>query len=445
MVNFIQPGGGSSTKSVSVTLPADGELIITVPSSEPKCSALIKLEASNGTIDPRVDVAGSPLVTDISYYLLPGATLNVFAWTVSVVRVEGSERLLRGIIRSPAKSITRPLVEYHCVLHTQRAIAEKTQSSGPVTLICGGQLAGKIAAARTLANYAARAGWKLTLVDLDPGVQQLVGLPGSIGAAIVDNPLALDEAVALSLVCTTFFVGATEVESFDKLGEASIRAAYAQFSKLLLNCVHERLSIHANNIYGFSGAIVVVPEVHGSGGVNFISELIQQYDVSNVLCLGDDDLFHALYLRHDRGNATQSDYVKIDRISHNFSVVPPANADGVMSSRYSDYFLGAGAVDLHPSQWSKPFNSIDVLMVKEEQGQVVLSPVPKEELQGIVGCIGALYSPKSGSPLQSSPLAYARVQTIDPAGIYFLTSTHFTFPSEKLTLLVGSVRWITST
>ncbi|CAG9575241.1 conserved hypothetical protein [Leishmania major strain Friedlin] len=445
MINFIQPGGGSSTKSISVTIPSDGELIITVPSNEPKCSASIKLEPSTGATDSRVDVAGSPLVTDISYYLLPGVTLNVFAWTTSVVRIEGSEQLLRGVIRSSTKSITRPLVEYHFILHTQRVAAEKTQCGGPVTLICGGQLTGKIMVARTLANYAARAGWKPILVDLDPGVQQTVGLPGSIGAAILDYPLPLDEVMALSLVSTTYFVGTTEVESFSKLGEAVVGAAYVHFSKLLLTCVRERLSTHANDLHGFSGAIIAVPEVHGSSGINFVSELIQQYDITNVLCLGDDDLFHTLYLRHDRGNTAQPDYVKIDRISHNFSIVPPANADSVMPSRYSAYFLGSGVVDLHPSQWSKPFNSIDVLVLKEEQGQVVLSPVPKEELQGIVGCIGALYSSKSGNALQLSPMAYARVQTIDPTGIYFLTSTHFTFPSEKLTLLVGTVRWITST
>ncbi|CAJ1027887.1 N-terminal beta-sandwich domain of polyadenylation factor [Leishmania utingensis] len=445
MTNFIRPGGGSFTKSISVTIPADGELIITVPSNEPKCSASIKLEPFSGTADSQVDVAGSPLVTDISYYLLPGVTLNVFAWTTSVVRIEGSEQLLRGVIRTSTKSITRPLVEYHCVLHTQRVAAEKTQSCGPMMLICGGQLAGKIMVARTLANYAARAGWKPILVDMDPGVQQMVGLPGSIGAAIVDYPLSLDEIMALSFVSTTYFVGTTEVESFNKLGEAFTGAAYVHFSKLLLNCVRERLLIHSHDLYGFSGAIILLPEVHGSAGMNVISELIQQYDISNVLCLGDDDLFHTLYLRHDRGNTALSNYVKIDRISHNFSVVPPVNADAVMPLKYSDYFLGTGAVDLHPSQWSKPFNNIDVLILKEEHGQVVLSPVPKEELQGIVGCIGALYSPKSGSALQASPVAYARVQTIDPTGVCFLTSTHFTFPSEKLTLLVGSVRWITST
>ncbi|KAK7194505.1 hypothetical protein NESM_000367600 [Novymonas esmeraldas] len=444
MTNFIQPGGGT-TKSILVTLPTDGELIVTVPLTEPKCSATIRLEPSTGTTDSRVDVAGSPLVAEISYYLLPGANLTVFAWTAGVVRIEGSEQLLRSVIRPSTRSITRPLVEYHCVLHTQRAAAESTLSAGPVTLICGGQLSGKAMIARTLANYAARAGWKPLLVDMDPGVHQTIGLPGSIGAAIVDHPVSLDEVMALSLVCTTYFVGTTEVESFSKLGEAVVGAAYVHFAKLLLDCVRERLSAHMHDLYGFSGAIVLVPEVHGSAGMNFVSELIQQCEVSNVLCVGDDDLFHMLYLRHDRGNAAQADYVKIDRISHNFSVVPPADADALLPSRYNDYFLGAGAVGLHPSQWSKPFSSIDVLLLKEEQGQVVLSAVPKEELQGIVGCIGALYSSKSVSALQSSPVAYARVQTIDPAGIYFLTSTHYTFPSERLTLLVGAVRWITST
>lgn len=444
MSNFIQPSG-SSLKNVLVTIPTDGELIITVPLSEPKCSASIRLEPSTGTTDSRVDVAGSPLIADISYYLLPGSTLCVFAWAVGIVRIEGSEQLLRSIVRSSAKSITRPLVEYHCVLHTQRVAAEKMQSAGPVTLICGGNLSGKLMVARTLANYAARAGWKPTLADLDPGVHQMVGLPGSIGAAIVDYPVSLDEVTQLSLVSTTFFVGSTEVESFSKLGEAAMGAAYVHFSKLLLNCVRERLAAHANDLYGFSGAVIVLPEVHGTSGLNFVSEVVQQYDVTNVLCLGDDDLFHLLYLRHDRGNANQLDYVKIDRISHNFSVVPPANADTLLPLRFRDYFFGAGAVGLHPSQWSRPFNNIDVLLLKDEQGQVVLSAVAKEELQGIVGCIGALYAAKSVSALQASPVAYARVQSIDPAGIYFLTSTHFMFPSEKLTLLVGNVRWITST
>ncbi|KPI86672.1 hypothetical protein ABL78_4287 [Leptomonas seymouri] len=316
---------------------------------------------------------------------------------------------------------------------------------GPVTLVCGGHLSGKAAVVRSLVNYAARAGWKPLLVDMDPSAYQMIGLPGSIGAAIVDSPVPLDEVMSLSLVSTTFFVGSTEIQKVDKLGEAPMSAAYVHFAKLLMTCVRERLSTHVNDLYGCSGAVVLAPEVYGSSGASFVSEVIQQYDVSNVLCLGDDCLFHSLYLRHDRGHANQPGFVKVDRISHNFSVVPPASPEVLMPIRYSEYFFGAGAVGLHPSQWSKPFNNIDVLLLKEEQGQVVLSAVPKDELLGVVGCIGALYLSKSVSALQSSPVVYARVEKIDPEGIHFLTSTHYTFPSEKLVLLVGSVRWITST
>jgi hypothetical protein len=436
---------GDCTKSLIITIPTDGEVIIVVPLNEPKCSSSIRLEPSTGLTDSRVDVAGSPLIADISYYFLPGSTINVFAWSSGAVRIEGSEQLLRGIIRSPAKSITRPLVEYHCVLHTQRMTAQQSQSMGPITLVCGGNLSGKTVVVRSLINYATRAGWKPLLVDMEPGVYQMTGLPGSISASIVEYPVPLDEVMALSLVSTTFFVGSTEVQKTDKLGEASMNAAYVHFTKQLMTCVRERLSTHVNDLYGHSGAIVLMPEVHGSSGMSFISDAIQQYDVSNVLCLGDDDLFHSLYLRHDRGHASQPDYVKVDRISHNFAVIPPARPEVLMPIKYSEYFFGAGAVGLHPSQWSKPFNNIEVLSLKEDQGQVVLAAVPKDELLGVVGCIGALYLSKSVSALQSSPVVYARVEKIDPEGIHFLTSTHYTFPSEKLVLLVGSVRWITST
>ncbi|KAL7701619.1 beta-sandwich domain of polyadenylation factor [Lotmaria passim] len=444
-MNESAQSGGSGPKSLVITIPTDGELIIAVPLHEPKCSSSIKLEPSTGLADSRVDVAGSPLIADISYFLLPGTTINVFAWSSSAVRIEGSEQLLRGVVRSSTKSITRPIVEYHCVLHMQRVAAQQSQSLGPLTLVCGGNLSGKGTVVRSLVNYAARAGWKPLLVDMDPSAYQMIGLPGSIGAAIVDYPIPLDEVMALSLVITTFFVGSTEVQRTDKLGEATMNAAYVHFTKQLLTCVRERLSTHVNNLYGCSGAIVLLPEVHGSSGVSFVSEIIQQYDVSSVLCLGDDDLFHSLYLRHDRGYANQPDFVKVDRISHNFSVIPPLSPEVLMPVKYNEYFFGAGAVGLHPSQWSKPFNNIDVLMLKEEQGQVILSAVPKDELLGVVGCIGALYLSKSVSALQSSPVVYARVEKIDPEGIHFLTSTHYTFPSEKLFLLVGSVRWITST
>lgn len=436
---------GSGAKSLVVTIPADGELIIAVPLNEPKCSSSIELQPSTGLTDSRVDVAGSPLVADISHYLLPGTTVNVFAWTASAVKIEGTEQLLRNVIRSSTKSVTRPIVEYHCVLHTQRVAAQQSQAMGPVTLVCGGRLSGKEFVVRSLVNYAARAGWKPLLVDLDPSVHQMIGLPGSIGAAIVDYPVPPDEIVSLSLVSTTFFVGSTEVQKTDKLGEPSMSAAYVHFTKQLLTCMRERLSTHVNDLYGSSGAIVLVPEVHGTSGLNFVSDMIQQYDISSVLCLGDDDLFLSLYSRHDRGHAGQPDFVKVDRISHNFSVVPPPSSDVLLPLRYSEYFSGAGAIGLHPSLWSKPFNNIDVLLLREDQGQVVLAAVPKDELLGVVGCIGALYLSKSVSALQSSPIVYARVEKIDPEGIHFLTSTHYTFPSEKLVLLVGSVRWITST
>lgn len=443
-MNDVQQQVSKLTQYVEINLPSDSEVIISVPLNEQKCSAFIKALAPTGSNDPRIDLLGSPLVVDVTYYLLPGSTFTIFAWNTATIHIEGSEQLLKNIIRGSAKSITRPLVEYHCILHSYRVSAEKERSLGPITLVCGSHNSGKANIVRTLCNYAARAGWKPLLVDMDPSGNQMVGLPGSIGAAIVEYPVTIDETMSLSLVCTTYFVGSSEIQSFDRAGESKISAAYTHFSKMLLNAMRDRLTAHSGDIYGCSGSIVLVPELQCNAGLNFISEIIQQYSVSNVLCIGDDDMFHLLYNRYDKGLSEQGDRVRVDRLSHNFSVVPCAGADVLLPIKYSEYFLGSGATVLHPSQWSKPFSNVDVLVLKEENDQVILSSVPKDELQGIVGCIGAIYLSRSSNALQSPPLVYARIQTIDPAGVYFLTTTHFTFPSEKLTLLVGNVRWITS-
>lgn len=429
--------------SVVVQLPADGELLVRVPGNEPRCHAVIKVVAEPGASDPKVDVAGAPLVPDIQYYLIPGICFTVFAWSNAVVHIEGSASLVKNVVRSPSRSATRAVVEFHCQLHKSRIVAEQTASCGPVTLVCGMNSSEKISVARSLCSYAARAGWKPLLVDLDCGASQTIGIPGSIGAAVVEYPMSIDEVISLSQVCTTFFTGSLDPQHVNSSGELVISLAYSHFSDILLRVCRKRLSMHCGDVYASSGSVVIVPELRDNSGVNYVADIAHAFGAAHILCIGDDYLFHKLFVRlsgtSDRG-------IHVDRLSQSNQLGVPSLDLKLLPRIFNNYFHGSGAVVLQPSQWTKCYTMLTILHVMEVNGQVVLVDVERNALQGIIGCIGALFlSSKVTSALQSSPLAYARIQSIDATGVSFLTTTHFTFPSERLTVVVGSVRWITST
>lgn len=432
-------------RGVTVPLPTDAEFCVVVPYEEPRCSATIRLLPGVGMVDPRVDVCGSPLVVDVSYQLLPGSVVHVFAWSNASVRVEGSDVLLKNVFRSPARSIVRPIVEYHCSLHALRVEAEKVQGVGPTTVVCGSSTSGKAMVARSLCSYAARAGWKPLLVDLDCGVAQSVTIPGAIAAAVIDYPISVDQVLSQTALSLAYFVGNVEAQKTVR-GEATMYAPYAHYTQLLMSGVRERLMYHAGDQYAASGAIVLLPELKDNSGVNFVIDLSQRYGVTNVLCIGDDYLFHKL-LAHFTAPQALMNSVKttVGRMSQSFCSVPRPRIEFLLPLRYREYFLGSGAVNLHPSQWSKPFNSLEILLLKDDGDQAVLTAVEQDALQGIVGCVGALFpTAKTTSALQNAPSVFVRVQSVDPSGINFLTTTHHTFPSERLTLVVGSARWITS-
>lgn len=428
-----------------VHLPADSELVIRVPWSEGRCASSLKLQTPGGIHnEPRVEVYGAPLQPDVRYHLIPGMVYSVFAWSSGTVEVAGSALLIRNVMRSSTRSITRPIVEYHCLTQDRRSEAEKLGTIGPVTVICGRRGLTKSVVARSLCNYAARAGWKPLFVDLDCGELQTVGIPGTVGAAVIDFPLASDDVVAMTHVAVTFFVGATEPQRAGPNTEMVMSPQYVNFSNALMSTVRERLQQQKGGIYASSGAVVVLPELCDNSAVNYIVDLVQQYGVTGILTIGDDYLFHKLLARLSTAQG-EADGVQVDKLSQSYVLGGVLQQEVLLPLRFEEFFLGTGAVSLLPSNWLKRFEKLEVLQLREDGDQVVCVNVERSALQGIVGCIAALFKiSKEESPLNSTPIAYARVQAVDAVGVTFFTTTHYTYPSEKLTAVIGSVRWITS-
>lgn len=70
--------------------------------------------------------------------------------------------------------------------------AEEKDTQGPISMVVGPTDVGKTTICRLLLNYAVRLGRRPVYVDLDVG-QGLIGIPGTIGALLVERPAAIEE------------------------------------------------------------------------------------------------------------------------------------------------------------------------------------------------------------------------------------------------------------
>ncbi|KAL1455703.1 hypothetical protein WDU94_009779 [Cyamophila willieti] len=94
------------------------------------------------------------------------------------------------------------ILNIHLSLEEFREEAVKTKSSMPVTLCVGGTQSGKLRGVETLLNYSLRQhpeqDRKIFYVDLNHS-HNLLSIPGSLGAAIVQNPQSVREGFLLNL------------------------------------------------------------------------------------------------------------------------------------------------------------------------------------------------------------------------------------------------------
>lgn len=432
---------GEKKVNVSVPLSADRELIITVPLSERKNSSSICLHGVTTYNDPKVDIMGAPMIPDVQYHLLPGKTVSIYSWSSSTIEICGSPTLIKNIQRNPCKSIVRPLVEYHCMLHQGRSEADKKSTIGPTVLICGSSTSTKAQIGRSLCSYAARSGWKPLLVDLDCSVSQSIGVPGSIGAAVVEYPIPVDEIISQTHITILHFLGSLECQKNTDEG-IIMNPTYFNSATVLLDIVQKRLLQHIGTLCSSSGAVVIAPEVVGFSGANFIMNIAEKYSISNILCCGDDYLFYKLYSRFcDNVPVVET---KVEKISQGYFPNINFPLEIILPTLYKSFFYGNGGTNLYPASWTQPLDMIEIFCLRDENKNVVLVSVEMEALQGIVGCIAGLYylsNPQS--LLLASPFTIAKIESVDSAGVHLLTTTHSP-PVERLCVVVGSVRWISS-
>ena len=89
-------------------------------------------------------------------------------------------------------------INVHSSLNQLRMASLKNKTLGPNILITGSNQSGKSTLCRILTNYSLKLGWTPMLCDLDLNFNE-ISPPGSIAAALVEEPLPNDDLIHNSL------------------------------------------------------------------------------------------------------------------------------------------------------------------------------------------------------------------------------------------------------
>lgn len=174
-------------------LPKEGELRL---ECEENTSITVTLKRGSA------EVYGTELAPGRSY-TFKQCKIGIFTWEGCSLAVKGEADVIYEADETPMVSY----INAHAALDALRKKAKATGTRGPRCLVVGPTNSGKSSLCRILANYAVRAGWKPTYMDLDCG-QNAVAVPGCVAASPVETPMDVECPNALPLPApVAFFYG----------------------------------------------------------------------------------------------------------------------------------------------------------------------------------------------------------------------------------------------
>ncbi len=125
----------------------------------------------------------------------------IFTWHGCEVEVYGKP----GHVYVESDTTMHSAFGIHDVLEARRRRARESKSdNGPRVLVAGPADTGKSTIVRQLLAYATRMEWKPTLVDMDLGAG-MIGVPGSFGAALIEEPPPINAALAEAQTLQYFY------------------------------------------------------------------------------------------------------------------------------------------------------------------------------------------------------------------------------------------------
>ncbi|XP_074653182.1 polyribonucleotide 5'-hydroxyl-kinase Clp1-like [Tubulanus polymorphus] len=313
-------------------LEADTELRFEVESG-----AQVTIELVEG----KAEIFGSELAIGKKYVFSSSAKVAVFTWHGCLITLTGKTEVAYIAKETPMGLY----VNTHAALEQMRQKADES-GRGPRVMVVGPTDVGKSTLCKILLNYAVRLGRIPIFVDLDVG-QGNVGIPGTIGALIVERPADVEEG--------NFAQTAPLVYHFGHASPSSNISLYNRLvSRLALIC-NERCEVSKKA--NASGIIINTCGWVRGGGYQCLIHAAGAFEVDVIVVLDQERIYNEL-------KRDMPDFVKVVLLPKSGGVVErtqQARADS-RDARVRQNFYGIKN-NLFPHAFEVKFSEVKIFKI----------------------------------------------------------------------------------
>ncbi|BDA46117.1 Protein CLP1 homolog [Coccomyxa sp. Obi] len=326
----------SSANSQKYSLEKGHELRIEV-----KEDRVLLLKLSDG----QAEVFGSEIAAG-EEVVLKGQKIAVYTWLGCSLELIGEGGSVEDVTDSVYESDETPMVSYlnvHDGLEQRRRAAKEASTSnlsGPRTIIVGPVDAGKSTLGKILLNYAVRAGWAPTAVDLDIG-QGSITVPGCLAGTPVEAPIDVEEGLPTEVPLVYYYGHQTPSDNPD-------------LYKFLVERLADVLSRRANVDVQAAGVVINTMGFIEGLGYELLLHSIETFKADVVLVVGNERLYNQL-----KNHLRARPEVSVVRLHKSGGVVErsPGVRKQARTRRVREYFYGVRG-DLSPHSQTVSFESL---------------------------------------------------------------------------------------
>ncbi|KAK7906129.1 Cleavage polyadenylation factor subunit clp1 [Exophiala xenobiotica] len=323
------------------------------------------------------EVFGTELVPG-NTYTFTGIKAAVYTWNGCSFEVSGDA------LQSEYTAEETPMSEYinvHFALETLREQAKTTGRDGPRVLVLGPEDAGKSTLAKILTGYASRSARSPVVVNLDVK-EGVMSIPGTLTATVFKSMMDIEEgwgtapmsgpngAIPVKLPLVYFYGSSKPEQKEGKVYRAQIsRLALAVSGRI----AQDPEARESGLIIDTPGTLVSTKD--GAVGYGIIQDIVAEFAVSAIVCLGSERLYSDMVKRFDgQPTASRSTGTTTSQAA-TISVIKLAKSGGCVdrdeaymqafrAAQVKTYFYGnprlSNGISLQPRQQQVDFSTMTV-------------------------------------------------------------------------------------
>ncbi|KAL5265058.1 hypothetical protein ACHWQZ_G005964 [Mnemiopsis leidyi] len=324
-------------------------------------------EVSLVLVDGQAEIFGTEIPLNKVYKFVAGLSIAVFSW-------RGCRLKITGNCNSRYISKQTPMVVYlqtHGALQQMRNNAERDDKDGPRILVVGPQDVGKSTLCRLLCNYAVRMKQQPVYVDLDVG-QGCIGIPGSIGALVLERQADVEEGFTEQLPI---------VYHFGYYFPDANWALYNELAKKIADDIEKRSEFCPKARH--SGFVVNTCGYVTGDGYKFIKEAVDIFKINCILVIDHERVFNDLQRDIPEDKATSILLPKSGGVIKRNGPCRKRTRE----SRVKQYFYGFRR-PLNPFVFNIGFDEIEIYKIGSLEVSDSLLPINKvSDIKNKLSCV----------------------------------------------------------